>query len=103
MDLVNDLKVIAPDLEVLIAYVRYFMYRPQRSDYPADDGLDEVERQTALKIFERYPSLRMLSLTGLPDAEAEQESVNRRGRIWIREEGGVRIVGAADLPEYTLR
>ncbi|KIY72462.1 hypothetical protein CYLTODRAFT_417860 [Cylindrobasidium torrendii FP15055 ss-10] len=92
------------NLDVLIMTFSYFTCRPRRRDYPMDDGVDEIERAYASALFERYTSLRFLSLTGSRSEEASaQERRSLRRRLWARAPGGkVKEVNRGWLPDYCI-
>lgn len=100
---VDKVHTLLPGLRVLIVYVRDFMFRPQRRDFPVDDGVDNVEAEMAKHVFGGKSQLEMVSFTGLADKYMEEERAHRRGRFWARDgHGGVKIVGEGDLPSYVL-
>ena len=71
-----------PSLEVLIVTLRSLSYRPRRTDYPVDDGIDEVQRHHASMFFETCPTLNAISFNGVPD---EEEPAGKfPGRVWVR-------------------
>ncbi|KIY63020.1 hypothetical protein CYLTODRAFT_494244 [Cylindrobasidium torrendii FP15055 ss-10] len=86
----DDLVKEMPGLQTIIFPFKYFLVRPQRRDYPKDDGVDQIEQATVEMLFGRYASLRKVSLTGVPSELAENTSTRREypNRVWVRAPDG---------------
>ncbi|KIY62450.1 hypothetical protein CYLTODRAFT_426905 [Cylindrobasidium torrendii FP15055 ss-10] len=98
--IVDKLKESLPTLEVFIIFVKPFAFRPTRSDFPIDDGIDQIEQETAERIFERSEGLKMVVLTGLSGFIPDSRAFKRR--VWKRKAGStIAEVGELwEIPEY---
>jgi hypothetical protein len=64
--------------------IKSLSHRPQRADFPTDDGIDDIQLKYAQEAFEVCSQLRIVCLD---DGPLEASPTCVAGRAWVRKEG----------------